>query len=138
MARVLRPGGGMAVAVWGSLDATPGYAAMVDLLQRLFGDAVADALRAPFVLGDASEFSALLAAAGLAGAEVRTVSGTARFPSIESWVYTDIKGWTLADMIDDEQYAQLLEAAERELQPFVSASGAVEFTSPAHIAAVTG
>jgi ubiquinone/menaquinone biosynthesis C-methylase UbiE len=52
MWRVARPGGRIAVAVWAALESAPGYAAMTDLLQRLFGDRIADALRAPFTLGD--------------------------------------------------------------------------------------
>jgi ubiquinone/menaquinone biosynthesis C-methylase UbiE len=50
MARVLRPGGQLVVAVWDSLENTPGYAIMVDLLQRLFGDKAANGLRAPYSL----------------------------------------------------------------------------------------
>jgi len=52
MRRVVKTDGRMAVAVWGPLESTPGYAAMVNLLKRLFGTQVADALRAPFALGD--------------------------------------------------------------------------------------
>jgi hypothetical protein len=51
----------------------------------------------------------------------------ARFPSIASWVYTDIKGWVLADMFDEDQFEQLLVAAERELQPFVTGEGKLLF-----------
>jgi SAM-dependent methyltransferase len=52
MWRVLGPGGRLAVAVWDALERTPGYAAMTALLQRLFGARIADALRAPYCLGD--------------------------------------------------------------------------------------
>src|SRR5690606_14251013 len=45
--RVLRPGGRMALAVWDALDNIPGYAAMVVLRRRLFGDRIANELRAP-------------------------------------------------------------------------------------------
>ena len=134
MWRVLRPGGKMAVAVWGALSATPGYAAMVALLDRLFGDPAAEALRAPFVLGDPAEIMALFRAAGIPNADVVTRTGTARFPSIEGWVHTDVKGWTLADMIDDAQYALLQRAAARELKNFAAADGTVTFPAPAHIA----
>ena len=48
MLRVLRPGGRLVVAVWSSLNETPGYAAMAQLLRRLFGAEVASALEAPF------------------------------------------------------------------------------------------
>jgi ubiquinone/menaquinone biosynthesis C-methylase UbiE len=52
MMRVLRPGGRLAVAVCDALDHSPGYAVIAELLQRLFGHEVADAFRAPFVMGD--------------------------------------------------------------------------------------
>ncbi len=133
MRRVLRPGGRLAVAVWASLDVTPGYAAMVDLLRRLFGEPPAEALRAPYVLGDVDRLGGLFAAAGFAGVEIRTHEGTARFPSIAEWVHTDVKGWTLADMLDDEQFAVLKREAETALRRFVVADGSVAFPAPAHI-----
>ena len=133
MARVLRPGGRCAVAVWDALDQTPGYAAMASVLHRLFGEQVADALRAPFSLGRVQDVKALLAAADLSDAAITTLSGTARFPSIQAWVHTEIKGWVLADALDDAQVQRLLAEAERDLQPFVTPEGTVAFKSPAHI-----
>jgi SAM-dependent methyltransferase len=133
MWRVLRPGGRLAVAVWDVLDHSPGYAAMVTLLQRLFGDRAADALRAPFMLGDPAGLRALFAKAGVPNVDIRTANGTARFPSIESWVHTDVKGWTLADMIDEAQYQSLLKEAKIELGIFVQRDGTVAFADPAHI-----
>jgi SAM-dependent methyltransferase len=137
MLRVLRRGGRLAVAVWDSLERTPGYAAVTSLLQRLFGDRVADALRAPFVLGDPSALQALFATAGIPDATVTTRKGTARFPSIKAWMHTDVKGWTLADMIDDAQFARLLDEAEKVLRPFLAADGAIAFDAPAHIVTAT-
>jgi SAM-dependent methyltransferase len=136
MWRVLKPGGELAVAVWDALERTPGYAAMTALLQRLFGERIADALRAPFVLGDPGALAALAAQAGIQ-AEVTTRKGTARFPSIEAWVHTDIKGWTLADMIDEGQYRLLQREAPQALQRFVQPDGAVVFEAPAHILCAT-
>ncbi|MBZ0295180.1 MAG: methyltransferase domain-containing protein [Anaerolineae bacterium] len=132
MVRVLRPGGQMAVAVWDTLENTPGYAAMVALLQRLFGEEAANGLRAPYNLGDTQQLRALFADSGV-DVELTTREGTARFPSIERWMYTDIKGWVLADMIDDAQFALLLREAEQALAPFVTADGSVAFSAPAHI-----
>jgi hypothetical protein len=137
MRRVARPGGRLTVAVWDALERSPGYAAMAALLRRLFGDAVAGALHAPFALGDRRELAALFAAAGLPDAAIAAHAGTARFPSIASWVHTDIKGWTLADALDDAQYARLLAEAERDLRPFVAADGTVAFAAPAHIVTTT-
>ncbi|HVR66787.1 MAG TPA: methyltransferase domain-containing protein, partial [Verrucomicrobiae bacterium] len=50
MWRVLKPRGRLAVAVWDALEHSPGYADMVALLKRLFGDRIANELKAPFVL----------------------------------------------------------------------------------------
>lgn len=137
MWRVLRAGGGLAAAVWDSLDRTPGYAAATALLQRLFGTDIANALRAPFVLGDTEYLRSLFDDAGIPEANVATHIGTARFPSIEAWIYTDIKGWTLADSIDDAQFDRLREEANRELQRFVTRDGTVAFDSPVHIVSAT-
>ena len=133
MSRVLKPGGTLAVAVWDSLERTPGYAAMVTLLEQLFGTEIAAALRAPFVLGASGEVQALFDAAGLSKAVVETQVGCARFPSIADWVRTDVKGWTLAEAIDDAQYAELQAAAQQDLQRFAAADGIVRFDSPAHL-----
>jgi len=133
MARVLRPGGRLAVAVWDSLDTSPGYAAMVDLLQRLFGGAAADALRAPYALGERSLLEPCFADAGFLEMRVTTHEGEARFDSLEAWVRINIKGWTLADLIDDAQYAELLRVSEREFRHFVRPDGSIAFAAPAHI-----
>lgn len=136
MARVTRPGGQIAVAVWCALAETPGYTAMFGLLRRLFGDTAAESLRVPYAMGDAERLAARFAAAGLS-AEVTVGRGTARFPSIEAWVHTDVRGWTLADAIDDDQYALLLNAARDELRRFESDDGTVRFDHPALIATAT-
>lgn len=137
MMRVLRHGGRLVVAVWDSLERTPGYAAVSQLLQRLFGDRAADALRAPFVLGDPGALRSLFDSAGFTSATVTTHKGTARFPSIKAWMYTEVKGWTLADMIDEAQFARLLEEAEKVLRAFLAADGTVAFEAPACIVTAT-
>jgi SAM-dependent methyltransferase len=136
MWRVLKPGGHLAVAVWDALERTPGYAAMTALLQRLFGERIADALRAPYALGDPTELAALAAEVDIP-ATITTREGTARFPSIEAWVHTDVKGWTLADMIDDDQYQLLQREAPTALARFVRPDGSVLFDAPAHILCAT-
>jgi hypothetical protein len=127
----------MAVAVWGSLDQSPGYAVISALLHRLLGDQAVDALRAPCVLGDTQVLASLFVAAGIPDAQITTHEGTARFPSVHSWIRIDIKDWTLGDMIDESQYERLLQEAERVLQPFVAADGTVVFRVPAHIVTAT-
>jgi SAM-dependent methyltransferase len=137
MWRVLKPGGRLAVAVWDDQHNSPGYTAMTALIARLFGEAAADALRAPYCLGDTGDLAALFGKAGIAGAAIETVPGNARFPSIDAWVHTDVRGWTLSDMIDDAEYGQLKREARTTLKPFVSADGTVVFDHPAHIVTAT-
>lgn len=137
MMRVLRQGGHLTVAVWNSLENIPGYAVVTELMERLFGSEVADAMQAPFGLGDLHIVQSLFADAGVCSPQIVTHEGTARFPSISSWIYTEIRGWTLAEMIDDAQYQQLLQESEKELRQFVTPSGTVAFRSSAHIVTAT-
>ena len=88
---------------------------------------------APFILGDVETLLSLFAEAGIPDAQIRTQDGRVHFPSIESWVHTDVKGWTLADMIDDEQYELLRREASVEMKRFVQSDGTVAFRSSAHI-----
>ncbi len=137
MRRVLNAGGNLTVAVWDSLDNTPGYAALTELLQSLFGDHVAEGLRSPYVLGNPDELLSLFAKAGISNAVLRTEKGFARYPSIESWVHTDVTAWTISDLIDDAQYELLLETAQKEFRTFEKSDGRVEFAAPAHIVTAT-
>lgn len=133
MSRVLRPGGILGVAVWGRLEETPGYTAVATILAELFGDEIAQSIEMPYSLGDTQLLASLFAQAGMVDVKIQTLMGQARFDSIDAWIYTDIKGWTLADMIDDEQYALLQEVARQRLTQFVLADGSVVFDAPAHI-----
>ncbi len=133
MLRVLKPGGRACVAVWASLDDTPGYAAIARLLNDLFGAEIARSLEAPFCLGDTQGLQDLFEEAGVSGAQINTRSGRARFESIDAWLYTDIRGWTLAEVINDEDYARLQAAAPDYLGEFETPAGQVEFEMPAHL-----
>src|SRR5947209_17002812 len=96
---------------------------------------MANALRAPYHLGDQEILQSLFAAAGLrTPVTITTQRGTARFPSLGSWLYTDIKGWVLADQLDDAQFELLCREARRELASYRSANGCVALDAPAHIA----
>jgi SAM-dependent methyltransferase len=134
MWRVLRPGGPLVVAVWDSLENTPGYTGVTSLLARLFGDDLADLLRAPYALGDAAALESLFLCGGAGRPRVQRIPGEARFPSIRSWMHSDVRGWTLADRIDDEQFERLVAEAEQELHRFVEPDGSVRFDHPALIA----
>ncbi len=136
--RVLRPKGRLAYAVWDSLGNMPAYAAEVALLERLAGGPAADAVRAPFLLGDRHELASLFARAGAISVDVTTRQGTARFPSVRVMVEADIRGWlpVMGVALAEDQVSAILEAAEHALERYVTRSGAVVFDSSAHL--VTG
>jgi SAM-dependent methyltransferase len=138
MVRVLRPGGRLAVAVCDSLDHSPGYAAVAELLQRLFGESVAEAFRAPFVLGDPEQLLSLCSDAGITDAKVAQHEGMVHFTSIKSLISTERACvWTLGGMLDDAQFEKLLKESEEALRRFVTGTGTVAFAMPALIVTAT-
>jgi SAM-dependent methyltransferase len=137
MMRVLVPGGRLAVAVWGSLDATPAYAAEVTLVERLAGREAGDALRAPFVLGDPKRMAEVCDAAGIKGADVALWPGRGRFPSIRTMVEVDVRDWLqiVGIRLDEDMIEKILGESETALRPFVTLDGGgAGFDSPAVLA----
>lgn len=135
MLRVLTPGGRLAVAVWDSLENIPAYAALVELLQRIAGQQAADALRAPFVLGDRSELSKMFSDVGANSIKVTTHSGVALFPNIRTMVQAELRGWlpVMGVILSEEQIHEILNEAETVLGAYTTVDGKVRFDLSAHI-----
>ncbi len=135
MYRVLAPGGRLAVVVWDSLDNIPAYANVVVLLERTAGQQAAEALRAPFVLGNRNDLATLFWDAGVASAEITTHHGTAQFPSIRTMVEADLRGWLpgVGVRLTEDEVHRILEEAEQALAPYASADGRAVFQVSAHL-----
>lgn len=134
MMRVLKPGGRLAVAVFDKVENSPGYNAFAQLLDRLFGTEVGDALRAPFILGDAGLLKDICREAGIVDARVERHDAKVCFGSIDALVSIEHACvWTLGGVLDDEQFARLLEEADTTLQPYLVDGGHIEFDMPALI-----
>lgn len=135
MLRVLKPGGGLALAVWDTLEDSPAYAVEVSILEKLAGPEAANALRAPFVLGDPAETLGLLQEAGVASPSVLSKTGTAKFPSVRVMVEADLRGWlpVMGVHLTEQQISEIFAEAESALAEFVTRSGEIVFDSPAHI-----
>ncbi len=127
-----RVGGRVVVAVWEELDKTPGYREFVELLREEFGEEAAQILTSPFILGDIMELRSLFERAGLAP-EIQTVETTARFPSIEAWITTDVRATPMSPLFDDDELEQLIEFGRKTLGRYVLEDGTVSFPAPAHI-----
>lgn len=134
MLRVLRPGARAAVAVWDALENQPAYRVEVDILESMAGEAAAEALRAPFVLGDPEEFAALFRQAGFDDVQVTTRTGTGRFPDVRTLVGADLHGWlpVMGIHLDGDTCERILQAAERRMAHLVAGEEVV-FDSPAHV-----
>jgi len=129
MLRVLVPGGRLAIAVWDALENTEAYPEVVELLERAAGAAAANALRAPFVLGDAGQLRSLVSTSGGNSIEVSTVGGTARFPSVRAMVEADLRGWlpVMGVTLNESLVEHILQEAETVLGGYVTTAGSVEF-----------
>lgn len=135
MRRVTVPGGRLAVAVWDSLDNSPAYATEVELLEQRAGSAAADALRAPFALGDRDALMDTFRSAGAGAVAVTTRTGRARFPSLRSMVEADLRGWlpVMGVELPEDLIETILEEAEEAMAEFVTADGRAVFDASAHI-----
>ncbi|WP_172331912.1 class I SAM-dependent methyltransferase [Mangrovicoccus sp. HB161399] len=131
MARVTRPGGHVAVAVFDSWPKSPGYCDLIPLVGEIVGPAGAEALKAPFCLGDRTRIAALFAAAGLHDPQITLRTGEVRHPSMAAWLDTEIGGWTLAEMVDDGMMDRLRSAAPEPLGHYLNADGSVSFATRA-------
>jgi SAM-dependent methyltransferase len=135
MLRVLAPGGRLGVTVWDALETVPAYVSEVELLERHGRKDAADAVRAPFVLGDRSELTALFESAGVDSVNVTTYRGTGRFPSIRVMVEAELRGWLPLGgiVLPEELIEQILQEAEDVLRPYVNENGNISFAWPALI-----
>lgn len=135
MFRVLAPGGRLAVAVWDSLDNIPAYASEVELLERTAGRQAADALRAPFVLGNRKDLAALFSEAGVPAADITTHHGSAQFPSIRTMVEADLRGWlpVMGVVLTEDMIGRILRDAEQALGSHATADGRAVFRLSAQL-----
>lgn len=135
MARVLAPGGRLAVAVFDDLERNYVYGAIADVFAHHAGSGVGDALRSPFCLGDTGELSRLFADTGLNDIAIRTESRDEVFKSARELVLSDVEGWfPLAGFVlDAETVDAVVGDIESELSDHMAATGEVRFPVAAHI-----
>jgi SAM-dependent methyltransferase len=139
MRRVAKPGGRLALAVWDALQRNAGFATFVRLLSEHAGERAADALRAPFRLGDPALLQSLLGRAGLSDARVISREGRARFASLDDWIDIEVYGWLpiVGVSVAEDAVRALRAAARRELAGYGRADGSVEVPMRAYLVSHT-
>jgi len=86
MARVLRPGGRVAVAVWGPRDENPWLGLLLDAVSEQVGMPIPPpGVPGPFALGDRGELAAVLAETGFSDVTLAEVRLPTVHDSIEHW-----------------------------------------------------
>jgi SAM-dependent methyltransferase len=126
VAELVRVGRRGTVAVWDAIEASEGYVTMRELFDAELGVEAARSLDAPFALGRPGVLEALFDGTGV-HVSFRRVEGTGRFASVEEWVTTEVRGWTLGESVSDERLADLVAVASApdRLGRFAGADGCV-------------
>ena len=133
MMRVLKPGGRLVIAVWGPFERATGYVILTKITERRCGQAAADILTAPFILGEKDRLADLLTSAGINGAVIELRAGTVMFPTIEQLIEMEVKGTPLGDLIDENGYRGILNETKEKLRQFRVGNGEVIMPMDAYI-----
>jgi ubiquinone/menaquinone biosynthesis C-methylase UbiE len=135
MRRVLSPGGRLGVAVWCTLESSPGHHALVRALERHVSPEAARVMSTPFRLGDAQTLHALTAVAELRDVHVRLEQRAVRFPSTEAFTRGVLGGGTLARagiQVSGDALDTVIGDVDQALAPYVQAAGLV-FPMESHL-----
>ena len=133
MARVVIPGGGVAVQVWGVLESQPGYGPFFNVALKHVGREAANLLTAYWALGDLDLVGSLFYAAGLDVTNTRNRMGTARFDSVDEVVRTEVNSTPLGERISEEAFDWILEESREVLKPFTTSTGKAEIPILGHL-----
>jgi ubiquinone/menaquinone biosynthesis C-methylase UbiE len=132
VARVLRPGGRAAIAVWGPRERNPWLGVVLDSVSAQLGKPVPPpGVPGPFSLDDADELARVLDDAGLTDVAVEEVPVPMRVDSFEEWwARTSALAGPLAAILTSppEEAAQaLLARARAATRPYETPGGELEF-----------
>ncbi len=133
MARVAAPAGTVAVHVWGTLEASAGYARFAEVIARHAGRAAVSLFESYWRFGDVDDLPVLFGTNGLEVTGIRTRLGLVRFGSIDEFVRTEAEATPLLERIDGETYRRIRQDAEAALRPFLSGDGGVAVPIAGHL-----
>ena len=125
MARVVVPGGMVALQTYAPLDEQPAYGPFIDLVAAHAGPEARVLLGTYWSQGDFEGLLGLASAAGLSLVESRSSLGVAVFPSAAAVAHTEIQATPLADRIPSKTYAQIVSGTEQLLGGYTDEGGLV-------------
>lgn len=133
MGRVGADGGAVGVEVFDALSAQPAYGPFVEAVARHAGPDAVDILGTYWRLGDLGALRATIESVGLDIASSTTLTGTARFDSIDELVAIEVKGTPLVDRVGDDAYLRIVADVGRALGRFVKPDGRLEMPIRGHV-----
>jgi hypothetical protein len=139
---VLRPGGRLALAVWGEPADNEWIMLPIRALMEHF-DAPPPDLDAPglWAFRDHDRLRGMLANAGLGGVKVETVQISERFDSLDdAWQWVSALAGPLQALLaslSPEELAAVRERVAREAEPFTGPDGSLELPGAFNVAVAT-
>jgi SAM-dependent methyltransferase len=125
MARVLRPGGVVALQTYAGLDEQPAYGPFVETVVRHAGDDARTLLGTYWSQGDVTELRSLLEGAGLEPTHASSVLGHVTFPSVDAFVHTEIQATPLAAQTGEATDLAITRETRTALREFELSDGTV-------------
>lgn len=125
MARVVAPGGVVALQTYAPLTEQPAYGPFVELVAGYAGPEARILLGTYWSQGDVDGLLGLTSTAGLSPLEWRSSLGVAVFPSAAAVAHTEIQATPLAARITPETYTQVVAHTEALLGEYADESGRV-------------
>ncbi|AKE89029.1 MULTISPECIES: methyltransferase domain-containing protein [Rhodococcus] len=123
----------VAVCVPAALDEQPAYRDFVDVAVRHAGPPAASLLGTYWSCGDRDELRGWFRDAGLTVDRFTTHTGSARFPSVDAMVATEVEGSPLIERLDAGTYEAITSEARTVLARFTDPDGSVSAPLVAHI-----
>ncbi len=139
MHRVLDPKGRLALALWCTIETSPGHHALAQGLKRHVSQEAATLMYNVFGLGEAKTLRDLLEAAGFREVQIRRAERMARFPSQDDFTTYVVMGSVLGRTgvkVSDEALKALIEDVNETLRPYVQPDGLI-FPMQAHLVRAT-
>lgn len=125
LARVVVPGGVVALQTYAALAEQPAYGPFVEMVAGHAGPEARVLLGLYWSQGDVDGLLGLTSAAGLSLLESRSSLGVAVFPSAAAAAHTEIRATPLAERITPETYARIIADTEKLLAGYVDEAGVV-------------
>ncbi len=125
MARVVAPGGTVAVQLWSAPDRQPGFQPLADSVARHAGPESVNLISTYFRLGDPDKFGKVCASAGLEVTGVIRLTVTLRADSIDEYVTTEVESTPLVEQLSQDAYDKIRADAHAALAQYCDESGAL-------------